>query len=106
MIAASSFAFITGKKVAGIYDHSAERDLRIAAECRGDVLQGFDGDRSVSFGGTFPELYDSGDKTFVSFEIDGANVKGHDRRSSNSYSAHVTSDLVQVYDYGESAWFA
>jgi len=106
MVAAATFAFITGKKVAGIYDHSAGRDLRIAAECRGDRLQGFDGDRAVKFGGTLPELYDTGDKAFVSFEIDGSKVQGYDRGTSSFYAAHVTDGLVQVYDHSQSAWFA
>lgn len=106
MVAAAAFAFVTGKKVAGIYDHSTGRDLRIAAECRGERLQGFDGDRAVKFGGTLPELYDAGDKTFVTCEIDGTRVQGYDRHSSSSYVAHVTNGLVQVYDHSRSAWFA
>ncbi|WP_404478237.1 hypothetical protein [Novosphingobium sp. BL-52-GroH] len=106
MVAAATFAFVTGKKVAGLYDHSAGRDLQIAAECRGNQLQGFDGDRRANFGGTLPELYDAGDKTFVSLEIDGTKVQGYDRGSSTSYAAQVTDGLVQVYDHGLSAWFA
>lgn len=106
MIAAATFAFITGKRVAGMYDHSEGRDLRIAAECRGDQLQGFDGDRGVKFGGTLPELYDTGDKAFVSIEIDGMKVQGFDRGTSSSYAAHVIDGLVQVYDHSHSAWFA
>ncbi|KMS59816.1 hypothetical protein V474_11530 [Novosphingobium barchaimii LL02] len=106
MIAAATFAFITGKKVAGLYDHSAGRDLRIAAEFRGKQLQGFDGDRGVKFGGTLPELRDEGDRTFVSFESDGSTVKGYDRGSSSFYEAQVTDGLVQVYDHGPAAWFA
>jgi len=106
MIAAATFAFITGKKVAGIYDHSAGRDLRIAAECRGDRLQGFDGDRAVKFGGTLPELYDAGEKAFVSFGIDGTKVQGFDRGTSSFYTAQMTDGFVQVYDYSQSAWFA
>jgi hypothetical protein len=106
MIAAAAYAFVTGKKVAGVHDHASGRDLRIAAESRGDRLQGFDGDRAAKFGGTLPELYDAGDKTFVSFEIDGAKVRGYDRGSSSSYAAQVTDRLVQLYDYSQSAWFA
>jgi len=106
MVAAATFAFVTGKKVAGMYDHSAGRDLRIAAERRGNQLQGFDGDRAVRFGGTLPELYDAGDKAFVSFETDGTMAQGYDRGSSSSYTARVTDGLVQVYDHSQSAWFA
>ena len=106
MIAASAFASITGKKVAGIYDHSAGRDLRIAAQNRGDHIQGFDGERGVKFGGALPELYDAGDNTYVSFEIDGMTVKGYDRGSAGFYVAHVTDEVVQVFDYSRDAWFA
>ena len=106
MIAAATFAYLTGKKVAGIYDHAAARDLRIAAECRGDQLQGVDGDRAVKFGGTLPEIYDAGDKVFVSFAAEGAGVKGYDRGTSSFYEGKVTDGAVQVYDYGENAWFA
>jgi hypothetical protein len=106
IVAAATFAFLAGKKVAGIYDHSAGRDLLIAAECRGDHLQGFDGDRNVNFDGTLPELYDTGDKAFVSFEIDGGKVHGYDRGTSSSYEARVIDGLVQVYDHGQGAWFA
>jgi hypothetical protein len=106
LIAAAAYAFIVRKKVAGVYDYSSGRDLRIAAESRGDQLQGFDGDRSVKFGGTLPELYDTGDKTYVSIEIDGAKARGYDRGSSGAYAAEVTDRLVQLYDYSQSAWFA
>lgn len=106
MMAAASFAILTGKKVAGIYDNSAGKRLKIAAECRGSQLQGFDGDRGASFGGTLPELYDEHDKTHVSCEVVGATVKGHDRGSSSDYYAYVSNGLVQLYDYGAQAWFA
>ncbi|EJL21175.1 hypothetical protein PMI02_05246 [Novosphingobium sp. AP12] len=106
MIAASAFALVSGRKVAGLYDHSAGQDRRIAAEGRGDQLQGFDGDRAVKFGGTLPELYDAGDRTFVAFEIDGTKVRGYDRGSSSSFEAEVSDGVVQVYDHGQAAWFA
>lgn len=106
LIAATAFAFVTGKKVAGLYDHSAGRDLRIAAESRGKHLQGFDGDRGARFGGTLPELFDTGDKAFVSFEFQGTRVQGYDRGSSGAYSANVTGGLVQLFDHSENAWFA
>lgn len=69
-------------------------------------MQGFDGDRGVKFGGTLPELYDAGDKTFVSFEADGMKAQGYHRGTSTFYAAHVADGLVQIYDHGESAWFA
>jgi hypothetical protein len=106
LIAAATFAYLTGKKVAGIYDHAQAQDLRIAAEFRGNQLQGFDGDRAVKFGGTLPEIFDAGDKVFVSLEVDGTSVKGYDRGTASFYAAKVTDGAVQVYDYGEGAWFA
>lgn len=106
MIAASAFALVSGKKVAGLYDHSARQDRRIAAEARGDQLQGFDGERAAKFGGTLPEIYDAGDRTFVAFEVDGRKVRGYDRGSSSSFEAEVSDGVVQVYDHGQAAWFA
>ncbi|WP_235536472.1 MULTISPECIES: hypothetical protein [unclassified Sphingomonas] len=106
MVAAAAYAFITGKKVAGLYDHSAGKHLRIAAESRGEHLQGFDGDRSARFGGTLPELYDAGEKAFVSLEVDGTTARGYDRASSSHYSITVAGQLVQTYDHSQSAWFA
>jgi hypothetical protein len=106
MVAAAACAFITGKKVAGLYDHAAGRHLRIAAESRGEHLQGYDGDRAAKFGGTLPELYDAGDNAFVSLEIEGPTAKGYDRSSSSHYSVTVTDLRVQLYDHSLSAWFA
>lgn len=106
MVAAAAHAFISGKKVAGVHDHEAGRDLQIAAETRGDRLQGFDGDRSAKFSGTLPELYDAGDKAFVSLEIDGVTARGYDRGSSGHYSLTVTDLVVQLYDHSAGAWFA
>lgn len=106
MIAAAAFAYITGSKVVGVHDHSASRDLLIAAESRGDQLQGYDGNRAVKFGGTLPELYDAGDKTYVSMNIDGPTAQGYDRGSATHYSLNVTGQIVQLYDHGHSAWFA
>jgi hypothetical protein len=106
MIAAAAFAFVTGKKVAGLYDHAAGRDLAIAAEARGDRLQGFDEARAAKFGGTLPDLHDAGDGTFVSFEIEGSTVRGYDRGSAGFYTAEVTGGVVQVFDHSQSAWFA
>lgn len=106
VIAASAYAFITRRTVAGVHDHSSSRDLKIAAETRGDNLQGYDGDRSVRFGGAATELYDAGDEAFMSIEIDGATAQGYDRHSSSAYSLTVTSEMVQLYDHAAEAWFA
>ncbi|RYE54033.1 MAG: hypothetical protein EOP18_08160 [Rhizobiaceae bacterium] len=106
IIAAAAHSFITGNKVAGVYDHAAGRHLRIAAEARGDSLQGLDGERSARFGGTLPELSDAEDKAWLSLEIDGTTAKGYDRGSSTHFSVTVTDRQVQIYDHGLSEWFA
>lgn len=106
MIAAAAFAYISGRKVAGLYDHAAGRHLRIAAEARGEHLQGYDGDRDARFAGVLPELYDAEDKAFVSLEIDGATARGYDRGSSSAFSVTVAETTVQLYDHGESRWFS
>jgi hypothetical protein len=106
IVAASAFAIITGRKVAGLYDHGADRHLRIAAECRGDRLQARDGERGSDFGGTLPDLYDHGDRAFVSLERDGAKVRGYDRGSDTFYEAQAEGEVVQLYDHGASGWFA
>ncbi|WP_395393926.1 hypothetical protein WBP07_02005 [Novosphingobium sp. BL-8A] len=105
MVAATAYAFITGRKVAGLHDHSTGRDVRIAAESRGDQVQGIDGDRSAKFGGTLPEIYDAGERAHVSFEIDGTKAQGYDRASSGFYTAQVSGQRVQLYDHDESVWF-
>jgi hypothetical protein len=106
LVAASAYAVITGKKIAGIFDHTANEQLRIAVECRGTALRGADGERGVAFGGTLPELYDDGDKAFISLEVDGASARGYDRGSQSHFVAEVSDRLIQVYDHGHSAWFA
>lgn len=106
MVAAAAFATITRKKAAGVYDHSAGRTLQIAAEALGNKVQGFDGDRGAAFGGTLPELYDQGEKVFVSLDVDGTQAKGYDRGSSTFYTAQVSDGVVQVYDHEHEAWFA
>jgi hypothetical protein len=106
MIAAAAYAFMSGQKVAGLHDHASGRDLQIAAEARGGQLQGYDGDRGTQFGGALPELYDVGEQAFVSLEINGTKATGYDRRSSNAYAAQVSEGRVQLYDYGQGAWFA
>lgn len=106
MVAAAAHAFMFGKRIAGVHDHESGRDLRIAAEARGDRLQGFDGDRSAKFNGTSFELYDAGDDAFVSLEIDGLKAQGYDRRSSSHYSLSVTDQVVQLYDHAAQSWFA
>jgi hypothetical protein len=106
IVAASAYAFIARKKVAGVHDHSTSQDLQIAAEVRGEHLQGYDGDRSVRFGGAATELYDAGNEGFVSLEIDGLTAQGYDRHSSSHYSLTVTGEMVQLYDHAPEAWFA
>ena len=106
LVAASAYAAITGKPVAGLFDHAANEQLRIAVECRGMRLQGVDGDRSAAFGGELPELFDHGDKAFVSLEVDGAKARGYDRGSQGHYVAEVADRLIQLSDYGAGAWFA
>jgi len=97
---------LTGKKVAGLYDHTTGQDLRIAAEARGDSVQGFDGDRAAKFGGTLPELHDAADQTFISCTRDGATMRGHDRGSSTAYTARVEDNVAQVFDHGQNRWFS
>jgi hypothetical protein len=106
IIAACAHSAIIGKKVAGIYDHAADQHLQIAAECRGNRIQGVDGERSAKFGGMLPEIYDNADKTFLSLEVDGAKARGYDRGSAGFYAADVTERAVQVFDYSQDTWFS
>jgi len=106
ILAASAFAVMTGRKVAGIHDHAAARHLRIAAECRGDQLQAFDGERSGWFNGTLPDLFDQLGRPFVFIERDGEAVRGYDRTSEGFYTATVSERTVQLFDHAEQAWFA
>ena len=106
MIATSAYALVTGRKIAGVYDHTAARHLRIAAEAQGEHLQGYDGDRNARFGGTLPELRDAGDGAQVHMEVEGSTARGFDRTSSRHFTAEVTEALVQFYDHGVGTWFA
>jgi hypothetical protein len=105
IIAASAHALVTGKKVAGLYDHTAGRHLRIAAEAQAQHLQGYDGDRNVRFGGTLPELRDSGEGASLHMVIDGGAARGYDRSTSSHFSVTTTERVVQLYDHAEEAWF-
>lgn len=106
LAAATVFAVITGKKVAGMFDHAAGHDRRIAAECRDDRLQGFDGDRNVAFGGTLPDILDAGNGSFISVERDGDGMKGYDHSTSGFFNANVENGLVKLFDHSQGAWFA
>lgn len=106
IVAASAYALIAGRKVVGLYDHAAERHLRIAAEARGNQVQALDGDRSARFGGTLPELYDEADGVFISLEADGVTARGYDRGSAGFYDARVGDRMVQLFDHGQGRWFA
>lgn len=106
LIAAAAHAFISGKAVVGVHDHAAKRDLRIAAETRGNRLQGFDGDRSSQFSGLLPELHDLGDNALISLEIEAMTARGYDRLSQSHYSLTVTDQVVQLYDHKVADWFA
>jgi hypothetical protein len=106
IIAASAHALVTGKKVAGLYDHMAGRHLRIAAEARGEHLQGYDGDRDARFGGTLPELRAAGEGVSLHMEIGDGAARGYDRNSSGHFSVKITERLVQLYDHVEGAWFS
>lgn len=105
IVAASSHAFVTGKKVAGLYDQSADRHLRIAAEARGEHLQGLDGDRNVKFGGTLPELRETGTSAAIYMEVSDGETKGFDRSSAGHFTCRIEDQVVQLYDHAESAWF-
>lgn len=104
IVAASAYALTTGKKIAGLFDHRAGRHMRIAAEARGEHLQGYDGDRDARFGGTLPELHDAGDGASVHMEVVGAAARGYDRSSSGHFTAEVAERLVQLYDHAKGEW--
>lgn len=106
MIAAASFAVLTGKTVGGLYDHAEARDRRIAAQSRENRVQGHDGDRDARFGGTLPEIRDAADGVFVTLEIEGGKARGYDRGTGTFYEVQVTDGLVQLYDHGAAAWFS
>jgi hypothetical protein len=106
IVAASAHALITGNKVAGLYDHTMGRHLRVAAEARGEHLQGYDGDRDARFGGTLPELRDAGDGASVHMEVEETAARGYDWSSSGHFTAKVAARLVQLYDHAEGEWFS
>lgn len=105
IVAASSHALVTGRKVAGIYDQEADRHLRIAAEARGEHLQGLDGERGVKFGGTLPELRETGAGGQIYMEIGDGTARGFDRTTSSHFTCRSDKDVVQLYDHSVSAWF-
>lgn len=105
IVAASAHALVTGKKVAGLYDHAARRHLRIAAEARSGHLQGYDGERDARFGGILPELSDAGDGALVHMEIGAGTARGYDWSSSGHFTANIADRLVQLYDHADAAWF-
>jgi hypothetical protein len=106
LVAASAHALVTGRKVAGLYDHQAGRHLRIAAEARGEHLQGYDGDRNSRFGGALPELRDIGAGASLHMTVEGATARGYDRSSAGHFTAIVAERLVQLHDDAEGAWFS
>jgi hypothetical protein len=106
MVAASAHALVTGRKVAGLYDHSAGRHLRIAAEARGRSLMGFDGGRQARFGGTLPDLGDAGRPPTVWMELTGGEGRGFDRASSTHFAVKVSERTVQLFDHSRGEWFA
>jgi len=106
LIAACACAAITGNKVAGLYDHTVNAHLRIAAERRGNRLQAIDGERAATLGGTLPDLHDATRNCFVSLVVDGTKARGYDRGSAGHYEADVTDKVIQLYDHSTGAWFA
>jgi hypothetical protein len=106
IVVASAHAFVIRKKVAGLYDHTAARHLRIAAEALGEHLQGYDGDRDARFGGSLPDLHDAREGTSVHIEIEGDAARGYDRGSAGHFSATVSEQRVQLYDHAEGTWFS
>jgi len=105
IIAASSHALVTGKTVAGLYDQTADRHRRIAAEARGEHLQGLDGDRNVKFGGTLPELTETGTGAAIYMEIAEEATQGFDRSTSGHFTCRIEDQVVQLYDHADGAWF-
>ncbi|WP_241127097.1 hypothetical protein [Novosphingobium terrae] len=105
-MAASAYAVIFDRKVAGLYDFTAQEHLRVAAESREGRVQGNYEGRPGLFGGTLPELFDATDQAFVSLEVDGYKVKGYDRASGHHYEAEILPRLIQLYDHGAQAWFS
>jgi hypothetical protein len=106
VISAAVYAIVTGRKAAGLFDHAANSHVRVAAECRDGRVQGRDGERSVSFGGTLPDLYDQGDQAFITCDIDGTTGRGFDHGSASFYEARVSGASVSLYDHGAAAWFS
>ncbi|OMJ30846.1 hypothetical protein BSZ14_16750 [Sphingomonas sp. Sph1(2015)] len=105
IIAASSHALVTGRKVAGLYDQTLDRHRRIAAEARGEHLQGLDGDRNVKFGGSLPELRETGTGAAIYMEVADGMTKGFDRSSAGHFTCRIEDQVVQLYDHADSAWF-
>lgn len=106
MIAACAYAVITGRTVAGLYDHTAAAHLDIAAQARDGRVQGADGHRPARFGGTLPEIFDAADKAWISLEIEGRKARGYDRGTQEHCAVEVAGAVANVYDYAAAAWFA
>ncbi|MBH0114899.1 hypothetical protein I5E68_18280 [Novosphingobium sp. YJ-S2-02] len=106
IVAATAFALVTGKKVAGLYDHTAARDLRVAAEARDNAVQGVDAESGTKFGGTLPDILVAKERTWISFALENGEVTGYDRASATHFTARVENGAVQVYDHAGATWFA
>lgn len=106
LAAASAHALVTGRKVAGLYDHAEKRERAIAAECRAPSLRGFDGDRQSAFGGTLPAVHDVGSGSGFSLAHEGGRTWGRDEASGTDFTVELRDGLVQIYDHAAAQWFS
>lgn len=105
LAAAAAHALVTGRKVAGLYDHAAARERAIAAECRAPSLRGHDGDRGCAFGGTLPSLHDAGSGSGFSLAHEGGRTWGR-FGTGGDFTIGLREGLVQLYDHAAAQWFA
>jgi hypothetical protein len=106
IVAAAVYSIVTGRRVAGVNDQAAGRHLWIAAECLGDRVHIYDGERRAWFGGTLPELCDHDGDAFLSLTRDGATIHARDWTAAGSCTATADDRTVLIFDVDEQVSFA
>lgn len=79
----------------------------MSVSLNGDTVNGYDYTNSCHISGTLPSLYHYGVSAHLQLKPDGrGSYSGYDYHSSCHFSVRVSGSRADVYDYGESSYFA
>ncbi len=99
-------ANLCGANASSVYDYSRSKTISISGSVDSNNVHIYDYDRGCHVSGSPNNLYDYGNKRYITLTMHNSKFSGYDYHTRSHYSGRVNGNSVSIYDYETSSYYS